>query len=113
LWTTTYSAEVTVDVAIWARYCTPFSEKLGAIPPERLMTTINIPDSVHVGTATPLHVNNRPADSKWTVSDTSLARITPNESLVARHVGQVIVSLMSALKPGLDPYATKQVEILP
>jgi hypothetical protein len=113
LWTTTYTAEVNVDVAIWAQYSTPFAVKLGAMPPQMGTTTINIPSTLRVGTATPLYVDNRPADSKWKVDDASLARITPSESLLAKRVGNVIVSLMSAVKPGNDPYATQQVQIVP
>jgi hypothetical protein len=113
LWTTTYSAEVQVDVAIWAQYSTPFTAKLGEIPPQMRSTNITLPSEVKVGTATPLYVDNRPADSKWKVDNATLARITPSESLLAKRVGTVIVSLMSAVKPGNDPYATKQVQIVP
>lgn len=113
LWTTTYSAEVNVDVAIWAQYSTPFSFKLGAIPPEMKNVNMSIPSTVRVGTATPLYVDNRPADSKWKVDDVTLARITSSESLLARRVGTVIVSLTSAVKPGDEPYASKQVQIVP
>lgn len=113
LWTTTYSAEVQVDVAIWAQYSTPFTVKLGELPPRTLGVNLSIPSTVKVGTATPLYVDNRPADSKWKVDDPSLARITPSESLVAKRVGNVIVSLMSAVKPGNEPYASHEVQIVP
>ncbi len=116
LWTTTYSAEVQVDVAIWAQYSTPFSVKLKELPRDVGVcnqTTIHFPDTVKVGTATPLYVENRPHDSKWKVDNCTLARITPSESLYARRVGNVIVSLMSAVKPGNEPYASRQVQIVP
>lgn len=113
LWTTTYSAEVNVDVAIWAQYSTPFTAKLGAIPPQMRTVRISLPNQVRVGTATPLYVDNRPADSKWKVDDVSLARITSSDSLLARRVGTVIVSLMSEVKPGNEPYASQQVQIVP
>jgi hypothetical protein len=113
LWTTTYSAEVNVDVAIWAQYSTPFTVKLKELPPRMPGVSLSLPSTVRVGTATPLYVNNRPADSKWKVDDVTLARITSSESLLARRVGTVIVSLTSVVKPGNEPYASQQVQIVP
>jgi hypothetical protein len=113
LWTCTYSAEVSVDVATWAQYSTPFSMKLGEVPPQMMGVRLSIPSRVRVGTATPLYVDNRPADSKWRVDDIALARITSSDSLYAKRVGNVIVSLMSSVKPGNDPYASQPVQIVP
>jgi hypothetical protein len=113
LWTTSFSAEVNVDVAIWAQYQTPFTLRLGEVPPQMRSTNISFPDTVRVGTSTPLYVDNRPADSRWAVDDATLARITTSDSLWAKRVGTVTVSLMSSVKPGNDPYTTKQVQIVP
>jgi len=72
-----------------------------------------IPSEVRVGTSTPLFVDMRPADSRWKVNDATLARITPSESLYAKRVGSVTVSLISEINPGNDPYAQQSVQIVP
>jgi len=116
LWTTTYSAEVSVEVATWAQYSTPFTSKLKTLPRDVLplgKVAAFIPSEVRVGTSTPLFVDMRPADSRWKVNDATLARITPSESLYAKRVGSVTVSLISEINPGNDPYAQQSVQIVP
>ncbi len=116
LWTMTYSAEVAVEVATWAEYSTPFTAKLQELPRDVLplgSVTATIPSEVRVGTSTPLFVDRRPVDSRWKVNDATLARITPSESLWAKRVGSVTVSLISEINPGNDPYAQQQVQIVP
>jgi len=114
LWTTTFSEEVDVEVATWAQYRTPFSVSALEGGPSHLdEVSITIPGQVKVGSSTPLYVNMRPADSRWKVDDITLARITSSEALYAKRVGRVNVSLISSTKPGDDPYATAEVQIVP
>jgi hypothetical protein len=113
LWTTTVTTEVSVEVATWARYETPFAAAALSINPTEGQVTITVPSEVHVGSQTPLYVDRRPADSRWKVDDISLARITSSEHLYAKRAGAVNVSLISSIKPGDDPYASQAVQIVP
>lgn len=112
LWTATLTSDVQVEVATAAQYETPFTAKLKEIPPSSPNVAITVPSQVHVGSSTPLYVNNRPADSAWRLDNCQLARITPSESLYAKRVGSVTVSLISQI-PGHDSYASQQVQIVP
>jgi hypothetical protein len=112
LWTTTFSEEVQVEVATWAEYSRPATlYNLGG--PRMDSVTITVPSQVRIGTATPLYVSRRPGDAQWKVSDTTLAYVTVNDALFAKKIGRVSVSLISALKPGADPYASAEVQIVP
>jgi hypothetical protein len=112
LWTTTYSQEVGVEVATWAEYSRPATlYNLGG--PRLDSITITVPSQVRIGTATPIYVSRRPGDAQWKVSDTTLAYVTVNDALFAKKIGRVSVSLISALKPEADPYASAEVQIVP
>lgn len=113
LWTTTYTAEVNVEVATWAKYRTPLTLAVASLRPESGGVSATIPSTVRVGSVTPLYVDRRPVGSRWKVTDLQRARITEHDALYAKRVGDVVVSLVSEMKPTDAPYATATVTILP
>jgi len=110
LWNATLTMEVEVEVGEWAQYDT----KLDIAYLASQMVTISTPSTMRVGTYAPLYVTSeRPGDALWRSSDFRLAIIAVGEQLYAKRVGTVAVSLISAIRENLDPYASATVSIVP
>jgi hypothetical protein len=110
LWTTTVSGTVDVEVGNWATY----TQKFESFFLDSATTVIDFPTEVKVGSVTPIRVSGyMPGGVKWRVSDYRLAIITENESLFAKRVGSVTLSLISVHDLTTDPVATATVTIVP
>lgn len=110
MWSSTVSGTVDVEVGSWATYEQTFSAKYLT----SATTAIDFPATVRVGTTTPLRISGDvPAGVRWHVNDFRLAVITASESLFAKRVGSVTLSLILDHDITADPVATATVTIVP
>lgn len=108
VWTQSVTMDVTVEHstrATW-QWDPSFSAKF-----EQTTVTLQIPETMRVGSSTPILVSRIPATSKLIVNDCSKAIILTNNTLFAKRTGSVVVSLISTNSSFV--HASANVEIIP
>lgn len=109
VWSQTVTMETRVEAITWAQYQSP----MRLVGPLLSMQTIAItaPDTLKVGQQVKIYPSRRPLNSKLVVDDFRKALILEGDLLLAKRVGQVVVSLKSTHKD--ETLAQKTVTVVP